>query len=77
MIGRWVGLESCSYNLKKMFCCFFGFFRFLFCRVLFFAECFSTLGNVFAECPKKVHGKEPFVDKIFAEYYTRQRLCRV
>jgi hypothetical protein len=27
--------------------------------VLFFAKCFSTLGKVFAECPKKVIGKEP------------------
>jgi hypothetical protein len=35
--------------------------------VFFFAECFSTLGKVFAECPKKVLGKEPFADKIFAE----------
>jgi hypothetical protein len=26
-----------------------------------------TLGKVFAECPKKVLGKEPFADKIFAE----------
>jgi hypothetical protein len=46
---------------------FLGFFRFLICRVLFFAECFSTLGKV-AECPKKVFGKEPFTDKMFAEY---------
>jgi hypothetical protein len=28
---------------------------------------FRTLGKVFAECPKKVLGKEPFADKIFAE----------
>jgi hypothetical protein len=35
--------------------------------VFFFAECFSTLGKVFAECPKKVLGKEPFADKIFVE----------
>jgi hypothetical protein len=35
--------------------------------VLFFAECFSTLGKVFAECPKKILGKELFADKIFAE----------
>jgi hypothetical protein len=46
---------------------FFLFFRFLICRVFFFAECFSTLGKVFAECPKKVLGKEPFADKIFVE----------
>jgi hypothetical protein len=32
--------------------------------VFFLAECFSTLGKVFAECPKKVLGKEPFADKI-------------
>jgi hypothetical protein len=37
--------------------------------VFFFAECFLTLGKVFVECPKKVNGKEPFADKIFAEYY--------
>jgi hypothetical protein len=36
--------------------------------VLFFADCFSTLGKVFAECPKKVLDKEPFADKMFAEY---------
>jgi hypothetical protein len=35
--------------------------------VFFSAECFSTLGKVFAECPKKVLGKEPFADKIFAD----------
>jgi hypothetical protein len=35
---------------------FFYFFRFLICRVLFFAE-----------CSKKVLGKEPFADKIFSE----------
>jgi hypothetical protein len=27
-----------------------------------------TLGKVFVECPKKVLGKEPFADKMFAEY---------
>jgi hypothetical protein len=27
-----------------------------------------TLGKVFVECSKKELGKEPFVDKIFAEY---------
>jgi hypothetical protein len=26
-----------------------------------------TLGKVFAECPKKALGKEPFADEIFAE----------
>jgi hypothetical protein len=31
--------------------------------VFFFAECFSTLGKVFAECPKKVLGKELFTVK--------------
>jgi hypothetical protein len=50
-----------------------------------------TLGKVFAECPKKALGKEPFADEIFAECslpsvtlgkafaecYTRQSLCRV
>jgi hypothetical protein len=35
--------------------------------VFFFAECFLTLGKVFAECPKKVLGKESFTDEIFAE----------
>jgi hypothetical protein len=35
--------------------------------VFFFAECFSTFGKDFAKCPKKVIGKEPFADKIFAE----------
>jgi hypothetical protein len=35
--------------------------------VFFFAECFLTLGKVFAECPKKALGKEPFADEIFAE----------
>jgi hypothetical protein len=35
--------------------------------VFFFAECFLTLGKVFAECSKKVLGKEPFADEIFAE----------
>jgi hypothetical protein len=35
--------------------------------VFFFAECFLTLGKVFAEYPKKVLGKEPFADEIFAE----------
>jgi hypothetical protein len=37
----------------KMFCYFFLFFRFLICRVFFFAECFLssvTLGKGFAEC---------------------------
>jgi hypothetical protein len=48
-----------------MFCCFFNFFQFLICRVFFFAECFLTLGKVFAECPKKVLGKEPFADEVF------------
>jgi hypothetical protein len=32
-----------------------------------FAECFFTLGKVVAECPKKILGKEPFADKVFAE----------
>jgi hypothetical protein len=38
-----------------------------------------AIGKVFAECPKKVFGKEPFADKIFVEYSlpsdldTRQR----
>jgi hypothetical protein len=42
-----------------------------------------TLGKAFAECPKKhsaknlVLGKESFADKVFAECYTRQSLCRV
>jgi hypothetical protein len=35
--------------------------------VFFFAECFLTLGKIFAECPKKVLGKEPFADEIFVE----------
>jgi hypothetical protein len=35
--------------------------------VFFFAECFLTLGKVFAECPKKTLGKESFADEIFAE----------
>jgi hypothetical protein len=35
--------------------------------VFVFAECFLTLGKVFAECPKKALGKEPFADKIFVE----------
>jgi hypothetical protein len=35
--------------------------------VFFFAECFLTLGKVFAKCPKKALGKEPFADEIFAE----------
>jgi hypothetical protein len=35
---------------------FWIFWIFLICRVLFFAE-----------CPKKVLGKGPFVDKIFVE----------
>ena len=35
--------------------------------MFFFAECFLTLGKVFAECPKKALGKEPFADEIFAE----------
>jgi hypothetical protein len=35
--------------------------------VFFFAECFLTLGKVFAECSKKVLGKEPFADEIFVE----------
>jgi hypothetical protein len=50
--------------ILKIFCCFFEFFlQFLICRVLFFVECFSTLGKAFTECPRKS---------------TRQRsLCRV
>jgi hypothetical protein len=45
--------------------------------VFFFAECFLTLGKVFAECPKKALGKEIFAEcslssvtlgKAFAEY---------
>jgi hypothetical protein len=35
--------------------------------VLFFAECFLTLGKVFDECPKKVPDKESFADKMFVE----------
>jgi hypothetical protein len=35
--------------------------------MFFFAECFLKLGKVFAECPKKTLGKEPFADEIFAE----------
>jgi hypothetical protein len=35
--------------------------------VFFFVERFSTLGKVFAECPKKVLGKEPFAEYFFAE----------
>jgi hypothetical protein len=61
--------NSCSYNLKKCFAIFLGFLRFLICRVFLFTECFSTLDKVFAECPKKVLGKEPLADKMFAEYY--------
>jgi hypothetical protein len=37
-------------------------------RVIFFAECFSTLGKVFTECRKNVLDKEPFAHKIFVEY---------
>jgi hypothetical protein len=37
--------------------------------VLFFAESFSTLSKVFAECPIKVLDKEVFAYKIFIEYY--------
>jgi hypothetical protein len=29
----------------------------------FFAECFSTLGKVFAECPKKYSAKNPLLIK--------------
>jgi hypothetical protein len=50
-----------------MFCCFLNFFQFLICRVFFFAECLLTLGKVFAECPKKALGKEPFANEIFVE----------
>jgi hypothetical protein len=39
-----------------MFCYFFKKNRFLICRVFFFAQ-----------CPKKVLGKETFADEIFAE----------
>jgi hypothetical protein len=63
--------------IKKMFCYFLGVLRFLICRVLFFAGCFSTLGKVFAECPKKVLDKEPFAEYLFAERNTRQILCQV
>jgi hypothetical protein len=41
--------------ILKIFCCFFEFFRFLICQVLFFVERFSTLG------------KEPFAEYFFAE----------
>jgi hypothetical protein len=40
-----------------MFCYFLGFFE-----ILDFSSVF------FVECPKKVLGKEWFVDKMFAEY---------
>jgi hypothetical protein len=40
--------------ILKIFCCFFGvFLRFLIVLVLLFVVCFSTLGKVFVECPKK------------------------
>jgi hypothetical protein len=61
--------------ILKMFCYFLGFLRFLICRVFFFAGCFLTLDKVLAKCPKKVLGKEPFADKMFAECNTQQRLC--
>jgi hypothetical protein len=64
LIGR---VGELFLEFQKIFCCFFKFFRFLICRVFFFAECFLTLGKVFAECPKKVLGKELFADEIFAE----------
>jgi hypothetical protein len=44
-----------------------------FCNSLF-VECFLTLVKVLIECPKKVLGKKPFTDKIFAECNTRQRV---
>jgi hypothetical protein len=63
------GLESYLFlKFKKYFAVFFKKkIRFIICRVFFFAECFLTLDKVFAECPKKVLGKEPFADEIFAE----------
>jgi hypothetical protein len=59
MIGRCgyvngIVLGTCSYKLKNVLL-FLGVLRF-------------TLGKVFAEYPKKIFGKEPFVDKMFAEY---------
>jgi hypothetical protein len=54
--------------VKKRFAVFL-IFSILNLPSVFFAEYFSTLGKVFAECPKKVLDKEPFADKIFAECF--------
>jgi hypothetical protein len=68
MIGQW-GKVELFLQFKKMFCCFFFIFSILnlpsdfLCRVLFDTRQSLCL----AECPKKVLGKEPFADKIFAE----------
>jgi hypothetical protein len=54
-------------EFKKCFAVFFLIFSILNLPSVFFAECFLTIGKVFAECPKKALGKEPFADEIFAE----------
>jgi hypothetical protein len=68
--GKVIGeLENLFLEFKKMFCCFFKFFRFLICRVFFFAECFLTLGKV---SEKKYSAKNPLPIK-----YLPSVLCRV
>jgi hypothetical protein len=61
------GWRVVSHNLKNVLL-FFGFLRFLFCRVIFFAECFSIFDKVLLSVREKVLGKEAFADKIIAEY---------
>jgi hypothetical protein len=68
MVNMWVVVWRVVPIILKMFRYFLGFLRFLICRVLFFAECFSTLDRVFADVRKKVLGIKPFANKMFGEY---------
>jgi hypothetical protein len=46
--------DICFHNLKIYFAVFLGFFI---CRVLFFTECFLTLGKIIFECRKRYSAK--------------------
>ena len=67
----------CRYTLGKHAVTVFASSRYFFCRALV-----SALGNVFAECPikntRQINFCRHFVRRVlFAEYNTRESLCRV
>jgi hypothetical protein len=66
MMGMVIGLESCSYNLKKLL--FFWIFSILNLPSAFLCRVFFDIRHSLCRVSEKILGKEPFADKMFAEY---------